>query len=212
MSSIFFPQEGENVIRILSPFGSGDDPFFEVNLHWYWEEGKLATTICARSRPRKSCVICTAIPDLGKQGKEGRKLAHGLKAKERVFTQIFDRKNPEGGAQIWNFSLRLSGEVLSIINDPKYGDITDLDEGFDLILTRSGEGKKTRYSLTVSQNSEKVDAAVLDDLIDLEQYCEPPDEETQQKILCKQREILRKQKKPLKRVGFFDEITGEIND
>ena len=52
----------------------------------------------------------------------------------RTFAPIFVRGEEHEGVKFWGFGKQVYQEILSIISDPDYGDITDLTNGRDIVV------------------------------------------------------------------------------
>ncbi len=168
----FIPEEGDNLVRILPALRPIGSAFLKVTRHDYYDGRGWTPFACPPRRRKNSCFFCDeAIPLLTQLGERGQELAHDLRPKERVLCNILGRSYLYRGPQIWDLPRFLYTEILVI--KVKHGDITDLETGCDLVLTRTGKGLETRYSLRVSQDSEKVDSDILSDLIDLEKVYIP---------------------------------------
>lgn len=122
----FKPQSGKNTVRILPPWNDDGVFFHKATLHYnVREEGG---PVPCRKMEGKECPVCQALKNVGK------KLADKAKAKDRYYVNVIDRKNPEAGVKIWGMTPRNMKKIKSAMEDPDYGDLTDPEEGRDIII------------------------------------------------------------------------------
>jgi hypothetical protein len=186
----FTAKEGDNELRILPPW-RGNNPFMEVEQHSATVKGRNRPFTCPLSRGKKFCYTCeVVIPELEGGDQEDQKVADELAPSKRVYANVLyvthngkptGRKEP----QIWGFSFyRTYGQILTYFNDPEYGDITDVDEGTNLILNRKGTGfTDTEYSLRPKRESSKLPPGVINKLHDLDEIFKACSTEDQKKIM-----------------------------
>lgn len=130
-------------IRIL-PADDGD-PFKEVFMHY----GFGIPFVCEKKNAGGKCPLCEMAIKIYKDkssSEEEKKVAKKLNAQKRCYTQVLVR-GKDGVAdkpQVWGFSSKLEGELLDIINNPDYGDITDAKDGNDLVVKTSARNEQTK--------------------------------------------------------------------
>ena len=56
-------------------------------------------------------------------------------AKQRFFAPVLVRGEEEKGVRIWGFGKRAYEQLLQLVLNPEYGDITDVETGTDLVIT-----------------------------------------------------------------------------
>ncbi len=148
------------------------------------ETNKKGTmVVCPKTHGEdKPCPVCDASSELKKLSKKKDdpydKQAKNLYRKKRVYYNAIDRaddltkyeQREEDGKQVWyntetnekDSPVKVLGtgigvykDILKLIIDPEYGDVTDADEGLDLIITKSGSGQfNTEYDVkTVRKES-----------------------------------------------------------
>lgn len=128
-SSFFKPVEGTQNIRIV-PTADGD-PFKAFHFHYnLGDKGFL----CPKRNFGDDCPACEFVRKLFADGNdESVAMAKQLMAKQRFASPILVRDEaPE--VKIWTYSKTVYEELLKLVLNPDYGDITDVDEGFDLTL------------------------------------------------------------------------------
>lgn len=159
----FKPKEGKNQVRILPPWNDEGLFFLEATAHYgLKKEGRDIPIPCSG---KADCPICQFIRKMEKGGKEDTKLAKRLASRTKFYVNILDRKSEK--VSIWGFSRKILGGLLNRMDDEDFGDITDPDEGFDVIIEREGTGMKTSYDVRVKPKSSSVDLDELE-LLDLE--------------------------------------------
>lgn len=167
-------KDGRNVVRILPPKENGEF-VQEVFLHYgvgKSESNKKGTVVvCPTTHgDDKACPICEAVKELRNLSKAKddtySKQASQLGRKKRVYFNAIDRsldlesftKNSDGKyldaegkesnpVQILAVGTTVYKAILGIMCDPEYGDITDAQEGLDVIITKSGTGMNTEYDV-----------------------------------------------------------------
>jgi len=72
----------------------------------------------------------------GTGSKEDWKLGRKLDPKMRTFVPVIVRGAESEGVKYWGFGIQMYEELLSIISDPDYGDITDIATGTDIVVDR----------------------------------------------------------------------------
>ena len=104
--------------------------------------------------------------------REDWRLGKKLESKLRTFTPVVVRGEESGGTKFWGFGKTVYQELLSIIADPDYGDISDPINGRDVVVefkTAEETGAsfpKTTIRVKPNQIPITEDKAVLTDLLD----------------------------------------------
>ena len=62
------------------------------------------------------------------------KMAKNLSARQRFFAPVVVRGEEDKGVRLWGFGKTAYKELLNLVLNPEYGDITDTNEGTDLVL------------------------------------------------------------------------------
>lgn len=130
-------------IRIV-PVKSGD-PFKEFFTHYLEiDEKHKKSVLCPKKNFGDSCPICDLVAKLYKDGaEENIKEAKNLLAKVRYYSPVLVRGQEEEGIKIWGYPKGIYQSILGLINNPEYGDITDVNDGLDLtVTTKKVAGKK----------------------------------------------------------------------
>ncbi len=104
--------------------------------------------------------------------KEDYRLGKKLEAKMRTFTPVVVRGEESEGVKFWGFGKMVYQELLSIIADPDYGDITDPVNGRDVSVefkTAEETGAsfpKTTIRVKPNQTPLTDDSSLLENLLD----------------------------------------------
>ena len=127
----FRPQDGEQVIRIV-PTADGD-PFKEFWLHY--GVGKNPAFLSLKRNYGQDDPIDNFVRDLYNEGdEESIKMAKSISAKQRFFSPVLVRGEEDKGVRIWGYGKQVYEQLLNLVLNPEYGDITDVDTGTDLTL------------------------------------------------------------------------------
>ena len=130
--SVFWrPEDGEQTIRIV-PTADGD-PFKEFWFHY--NLGKNAGFLSPKKNFGEEDPLNDFIRQLYKDGSEDSiKMAKNLSARQRFFAPVIVRGEEDQGVRLWGFGKTAYRELLGLVLNPEYGDITDVTEGTDLTI------------------------------------------------------------------------------
>jgi hypothetical protein len=157
-SSFFKLKPGRNVVRFLPPKVGQRTPFVMVHQHYVQLPGQTnpASFNCPRVMAKRSCAICARVDELRATGNPADyDMAGQLFPKLRIFANIIDRSNPEQGPQVLAFGKQIHDALVKLRTDEDAGgDYTHPQEGFDIIITRTGTGKNdTKYTVNPARAS-----------------------------------------------------------
>jgi hypothetical protein len=128
---IWKPQPGSQVIRIVPYSHNRDWPFLE--LLFYYDFGKR--TVISPQIFGKPDPVQELVDKLKSTGeREDWMLARKLEPRMRTYVPILVRGQEEEGVKFWGFGKTVYEELLKTIDDPDYGDITDLKNGTDITV------------------------------------------------------------------------------
>jgi hypothetical protein len=123
-------QDTKYEVRIVR-YEHSDDSLPFTELYFYFGIGKprmLSLVNFEEADP-----IMEFQSELKKADYEGNKaLIKKLNAKLRIFVPVIVRGEEDKGVRFWEFGPQVYGELLQYLDDPDYGDITDVEEGFDI--------------------------------------------------------------------------------
>ena len=168
-TNLWKPQPGKTQIRILPYKLNSDTPFIELFFH-YDLGGKSFLSPTSFGRPDPIEEFADKLKQSG--NREDWQLGKKLESKLRTFSPVVVRGEESGGTKFWGFGKTVYQELLSIIADPDYGDISDPVNGRDVVVefkTAEETGAsfpKTSIRVKPNQTPITEDKAVLTDLLD----------------------------------------------
>ena len=130
-SSLWKPQPGKTQIRIVPYEFNKDNPFIELFFHYNLNNRSYLSPI-SFGRPDPIEEFAQKLRASG--NKEDYQLSRKLEAKMRTFAPVIVRGEEKQGVKFWGFGKTVYQELLSIIADPDYGDITDPVNGRDVVV------------------------------------------------------------------------------
>jgi len=177
-SNVFWrPDDGETTIRIV-PTPDGD-PFKEYWFHY--NLGKNPGFLSPKKNFGEDDPLNDFVRQLYKDGAdESIKMAKDLSARQRFFAPVIVRGEEERGVRLWGFGKTAYRELLNLVLNPEYGDITDVSEGTDLTINY-GKPPGAQFPQTVitprrksspMTESEDQTAAYLDQIPDFDSVFE----------------------------------------
>ena len=130
-SKFWRPQDGEQVIRIV-PTPDGD-PFKEYWFHY--NLGKNAGFLSPKRNFGEADPLDDFVRQLWNEGTDDSvKMAKNLGARQRFFSPVIVRGEENKGIRIWGYGKTVYEQLLNLVLNPEYGDITDPQEGTDLTM------------------------------------------------------------------------------
>jgi len=168
-TNLWKPQPGRTQIRIIPYKLNTDTPFIELFFH-YDLGGKSFLSPTSFGRPDPIEEFADKLKQSG--NREDWRLGKKLEAKLRTFAPVVVRGEENQGSKFWGFGKTVYQELLSIIADPDYGDISDPINGRDVVVefkTAEETGAsfpKTTIRVKPNQTPITEDKAVLTDLLD----------------------------------------------
>ena len=130
-SSLWKPQPGKTQVRIVPYELNKDNPFIELFFHYNLNNRSYLSPI-SFGRPDPIEEFAQKLRASG--NKEDYQLSRKLEAKMRTFAPVIVRGEEKQGVKFWGFGKTVYQELLSIIADPDYGDITDPVNGRDVVV------------------------------------------------------------------------------
>tara|TARA_R100000008_G_scaffold61114_1_gene38520 strand:- start:1470 stop:2213 length:744 start_codon:yes stop_codon:yes gene_type:complete len=125
------PEDGEQTIRIV-PTPDGD-PFKDFWFHY--NVGKNPGFLSPKKNFGESDPLDSFVRELFDEGTEDSiKMAKNLMARQRFFSPVIVRGEEDKGVRIWGYGKMAYEKLLSLVLNPEYGDITDSEEGTDLVI------------------------------------------------------------------------------
>lgn len=142
-------EKGKNVRRVLPPKGDNDVFWSEGFLHFgLGSDGKKTVTCLETYGEGKKCPICQYVEELKKsKNKEDKQLVDRIRRVKRTYIAVLNRDAEEEKPLVLPVGQTIMKQIVDLICDPDYGDITDFEEGRDITITKSGSGLNTEYSV-----------------------------------------------------------------
>jgi hypothetical protein len=168
-SNLWKPQPGKQVIRVLPYKHNKDNPFIELFFH-FGLNNKTYLSPITYGRPDPIEEFAQKLKTSG--NREEYQMARKLEAKMRTFAPVIVRGEESQGVRFWGFGKTVYQELLSVIADPDYGDITDAVSGRDVsveFITAEESGAsfpKTTIRVKPNQTPISEDKAQLEGLLD----------------------------------------------
>lgn len=143
------PKEGKSIIRILPAVG--DMPYFfqMVGKHRLDDTGKN-NIYCpsVTSDGELPCPICELVDQLKRSGdKASQSIVDQLIVSRSFWMNVVVRGSEADGVKMYTPGKMVFKSIQTLILDPDYGDITDIENGRDVIIERKGTGLKTEYQV-----------------------------------------------------------------
>lgn len=153
-SDVFWkPPVGKSQIRIVPYTFDKSNPFQE--LYFHYEIGKK--TMLSPVSFGKPDPIVEFSEKLKKSGdKEDWKLGRKIEPKFRCYVPVIVRGQESEGVKFYAFGKKIYTELLGVIADPDYGDITDLMNGRDITIecvAPDKDGAYPTYTVRVKPNT-----------------------------------------------------------
>ncbi len=130
-SNLWKPQPGKQVVRVVPYQFNKENPFQEIFFH-YDLGGKTYLSPITYGRPDPIEEFAQKLRSSG--NKDDYQIARKLMAKMRTFAPVIVRGEESEGVRFWGFGKTVYQELLSVIADPDYGDITDAMNGRDITV------------------------------------------------------------------------------
>jgi hypothetical protein len=134
-TAFWSPKEGNSYSVRVVPTPDGD-PFKE-----YWFHYELGTTggfLCPKKNFGDTCAACDFASKLYKEKtEESAKMAKKFLPRQRFFSPVVVRGEEKEGIKVWGYGKNAYQDLINLVLNPDYGDITDPEQGTDLGLSTS---------------------------------------------------------------------------
>ena len=176
------PEPGQQVVRIVPYKHNKDNPFMELYFHYNLGGNKTYLSPATFGRPDPVEEFSNKLKSTGNKDEwvQGKR----LEPKMRTFVPVVVRGREDEGVKFWGFGKTVYQELLSVIADPDYGDITDAMNGRDIGIERQTPAEagnqygKTTVRVKPNQTKLVEDSEALENLLNnqaniTELYTEP---------------------------------------
>ena len=185
------PEPGTQVVRIVPYKHNKDNPFIELYFHYNLGNNKTYMSPVSFGRPDPVEEFANKLKSTGNKDEwiQGKR----LEPKMRTFVPVIVRGRENEGVKFWGFGKTVYQELLGVIADPDYGDITDPTGGRDIGIERQTPaeagnqyGKTTvrvKPNQTTITDDETLLQSIFDNQADLtELYTEPSYDELKEAL------------------------------
>ena len=125
------PQPGKQQVRIVPYKHQPDNPFIELFFHYSINN---RTYLSPKSFGRPDPIVEFAEKLTRSGDKDDYRMGRSLMPKMRTFVPVIVRGEEAEGVRFWGFGKEVYQELLGVIADPDYGDITDPTNGRDITI------------------------------------------------------------------------------
>jgi hypothetical protein len=173
-------KQGTNIVRILPPLKGMTEPWVTIYQHFIKVPGaKQVVFNCPRRMENKRCPACEKGDRLKATGNPAdEKAARDFWASQRMISFAIDRDEMDKGIQLFPFGATIKGR-LRHFREKLGKDFTDLNDGFDIVIERMGQGLSTEYQTDLGEQ-----CPVVGDMSQLESWAaDLPDLQSFAKVL-----------------------------
>lgn len=138
---IWKPEPGKQVIRIVPSQFTPDFPFTELKFHYDFNGDKITyLSPASKNKPDPIVDLANRLEKVKETWLKGRK----MQPKLRTYVPIIVRGKEEEGVKFWGFGVQVYEQLIAALDEPEYGDITDLVNGHDIQVdfTTAEDAKK----------------------------------------------------------------------
>ncbi len=185
------PEPGTQVVRVVPYKHNKDNPFIELFFHYNLGNNKTYLSPLSFGRPDPVAEFADKLKSTGNKDEwiQGKR----LEPKMRTFAPVIVRGKESEGVKFWGFGKTVYQELLGVIADPDYGDITDATNGRDIGIERQTPAEagnqygKTTVRVKPNQTAITEDAEQLQGIFDnqadlTELYTEPTYDELKEAL------------------------------
>jgi len=190
-NSFWKPQPGKSQIRIVPYLHDKANPFSELFFHYSLVPNKTVLSPLSFGRPDPVQQFADKLKASGNKDEwiQGKR----IEPKMRTFVPVIARGEESEGVKFWGFGKTVYQELLGIIADPDYGDISDSTTGRDIVVERQTPAEagnqygKTTIRVKPNQTALSDDSAMLQKLLETqanltELYNEPTYDELKEHL------------------------------
>jgi hypothetical protein len=167
-NNYFRPEPGKQRVRIVPYVHRKENPFLEMYFHYDIAKRSMLSPITFGNADP----VVEFAEKLKKTGdKDDWLMGRKIEPKMRTYVPVIVRGKESEGVKFWGFGKTIYSELLSIIADPDYGDITDLMNGRDIdveFTPSEGPGQYPKTSIRVKPNTSAAteDKAIAKSIMD----------------------------------------------
>lgn len=171
------PQPGTHTYRIMPSWRGGDEKQFWHDFAAHFiktpESGTkpAAVYVCSDKTFGKPCEVCEAAKKLmavSTNDDMTKQLKEALSAQRYLLNVLHLTGTEPEKVQIMEVGTGVFEAICGLIGE--YGDITDLNEGTDIKITRTGTGLDTKYTVIPAAKSKPVPAKLMASVPNLDEF------------------------------------------
>jgi hypothetical protein len=152
--TLWKPEAGKTRVRIVPYVHRKENPFLELYFHYDIAKKSMLSPISMGNADP----IVEFAEKLKKTGdKDEWLMGRKIEPKMRTYVPVIIRGKESEGVKFWGFGKQIYTEILSIISDPDYGDITDLMNGRDIdveFMPAEAPGAFPKTAIRVKPNTQ----------------------------------------------------------
>ena len=151
-NNLWKPEPGKQQIRIVPYQYDKDNPFLELYFHYDLGDKNYLSPITF-GKPDPVVEFAEKLKATG--NREDWQMARKMEPKMRTYVPVLVRGQESEGVKLWGFGKQVYQELLGVISDPDYGDITDLSGGRDISVEftpAEGAGSFPKTAIRVKPN------------------------------------------------------------
>lgn len=133
------PKEGTQTVRIVPYKFNPENPFIELKFY-YKLGGNNYLAPCTFGKPDPILETIEALRASGSN--EEKEIAAKLAPVTRTYAPIIVRGEEDQGVRFWGFGVQVYKQLLKLMTNAKYGDITSWTDGRDIEVEFHKESKK----------------------------------------------------------------------
>jgi hypothetical protein len=149
--NLWKPEPGKQVVRIVPYQHDRNNPFQELYFHYDLGKKNYLSPI-THGKADPVVEFCEKLKNSGNSDEW--KLGKKMEPKMRTYVPVLIRGKESEGVKLWGFGKQVYTELLGVIADPDYGDITDPMGGRDILVefTPAEAGQFPKTTIRVKPN------------------------------------------------------------
>lgn len=156
---IWKPSPGDTTIRIVPYAHNPDWPFLELYFHYEITKKQVLSPV-TNGEPDPIEEFAAELRSSGQ--KEDYFLSKKLSPSMRTYVPILVRGKESEGPKFWGFGKTTYEELLKLLDDPDWGDITSLNEGRDIVVSYEKGNGAEQYAKTTIRPKPMISPASKD--------------------------------------------------
>jgi len=175
-------KSGEYKIRILPPWSAEGIYAKSTMIHYSLGGDGKGSFVCPNMVEVGTCLFCNTYMSLRSEYDKFKADLSVISAKRRYYSNVLDMNHPSSGVLVFPFGIRIYKFLQKYQDSGDYGDITDLEEGRNLSISRTVEGKSVTDIVLVNPKISNISDYVSDDMLhNLDDILPEPDYELMEK-------------------------------